>query len=72
MNIIEGLNMNNKINVDLILDYISKNNLTKKEFCRQCKISTSTLYKIINGKDFRLNALVKMARIINIELYQFF
>ncbi|MDE6585193.1 MAG: helix-turn-helix domain-containing protein [Clostridia bacterium] len=64
--------MNNKLNTKLILDYIKNNNLTKKEFCRKCKISTSTLYKIINEKDFQLIALFKIAKIMNLKPYRFF
>ena len=64
--------MYDKLNTKLIFDYIKNNNLTKTKFCRQCKISTSTFYKIISGKDFRLIALIKMAKIMNLKLSQFF
>ena len=64
--------MNGKLNTKLIFDYIKNNNLTKKDFCSQCKISASTFYRIINGKDFRLVALFKIAKIMNLNLYQFF
>ena len=64
--------MNNKLNINLIFEYLNKNNLTKTEFCRQCKISRSTFYKIINGKDFQIIALFKMAKVMNIKPYQFF
>ncbi len=62
----------NSINTKIIESYIKDNNLTKIEFCRQCKICTSTFYRIINGKDFRLNALFKIAKIMNLKLYRFF
>ena len=64
--------MNNELNINLIFDYIKNNNLTKTEFCRKCKISTSTFYKIVNGKDFKVVALFKMAKIMKLEPYRFF
>ena len=64
--------MNDKLNVNLIFDYINKHHLTKSNFCKQCKISTSAFYRIINGKDFQLIALFKIAKIMNLKLYQFF
>ena len=65
-------NISETLNIKLIIEYIEKNSLTRKEFCQQCKISISTFYRIINGKDFRLDALFKIAKIMNLKLYQFF
>ncbi|MBD5632098.1 MAG: helix-turn-helix transcriptional regulator [Clostridia bacterium] len=62
----------NLINTKIIESYIRENNLTKTEFCRQCKISTSTYYRIINGKDFQLIALFKIAKTMDLKPYQFF
>ena len=64
--------MKGKLNINLIFEFLNKNRLTKTEFCRQCKISPSTFYRIIKGKDFRLDALFKIAKIMNLKLHQFF
>lgn len=64
--------MNGLIKTAIITDYLTANHLTKKEFCRQCKISTSTLYKIMHGKNFYLSALFRIARIMNMQAYQLF
>ena len=64
--------INEKLNTQIIIEYIENNNLTKKEFCQQCKISISTFYKIINGKNFNLISLFKIAKIIEVPIHMFF
>lgn len=62
-----------KINTKLIEDYIKENNLTKTEFCKLCKISTKTLYKILLYKSkFSLIEIFKLARVMNISIINFF
>lgn len=38
------------IKTELITNYIKQNNLTIKEFCKQCQISQNTYYRIMNGE----------------------
>lgn len=38
------------IKTELITNYIRQNNLTVKEFCKQCQISQKTYYRIMNGE----------------------
>lgn len=64
--------MNKKMNVNLITEYIAANQLTVKEFCKQCQISTSTYYRIMSGKDCNLLSLFHIAKAMNIPLQQFF
>lgn len=64
--------MSDKINTEIISEYISANNITRKAFCKQCGISTATLYRIMNGKNFYLMALFKIARTIKIPIHRFF
>ena len=64
--------MNERVNFDILTKYISDNHLTVKEFCKHCKISMSTYYKIKQGKDFRLIALFKIARVMKMQMYQLF
>lgn len=65
--------MDNQINKSLISDYIKKNNLTISEFCQKCNISQSTFHNIMNNSlDFNVDVLLKLARLLNIEIYQLF
>lgn len=60
------------VNAQLILNYIKDNNLTKKEFCKRCKVKASTFYNIINCKNFNMTNLIKIAKTMNVPLYMFF
>ena len=62
----------NNINVKLIKEYINNNNLSKTKFCKQCKISYSTLMRILNNGDFYIIALFKIARVMNVKVYNLF
>ena len=61
------------VNLALIESYIGENFLTYAEFCKRCGISTQTFYKIRkNLSNVRLNAILKIARAINVELKDLF
>ena len=61
------------IKTELIENYIKENNLSKSKFCKMCKISQSTLYKIMtNGENFRIIALFKIARVLKIQVFEMF
>jgi len=63
----------NKINTQLIKKYLKEKKLSKSNFCKQCKISVVTLNKIISNKEnFRIIALFKIARVLNLQVYQLF
>ena len=65
--------MKNKIKSELIENFIKDNNLSKNKFCKMCKISQSTLDKIMtNSENFRIIALFKIARVLKIQVYQMF
>ena len=62
-----------KIDDSMIRVFMWKNKLTKKKFCEMCGISYAVLNKILNNKrNFYLTALLKVARVMNVELYQMF
>ena len=65
--------MKNKIKSDLIENFIKENNLSKRKFCEMCKISQSTLNKIMtNSENFRIIALFKIARVLKIQVFEMF
>ncbi len=52
---------------------MKENKLSKTAFCKLCKINLSTYYKILQGQGkFRIDALFKIARIIDKEVYELF
>ena len=65
--------MKNTIKTELIENFVKENNLSKSKFCEMCKISQSTLNKIMtNNENFRIIALFKIARVLKIQVYQMF
>lgn len=54
--------MNYGINVEIINEYIKANNLSKTEFCKQCKISASTFYRLMQGKDNLYKFFIKSSK----------
>ena len=65
--------MKNTIKTELIETFIKDNNLSKSKFCKMCKISQSTLNKIMtNNENFRIIALFKIARFLKIQVFEMF
>ena len=65
--------MKNTIKIEIIKNFMIKNKISKTAFCKICKISPSTLNKIMTkGDNFRIIALFKIARVIKIQVYQLF
>ena len=65
--------MKNNFNTEIIEEYIIKNSLSKKQFCKLCKIDCYVLDKILDGKaNFKIHYLFKIAEKINIEIYELF
>lgn len=62
----------NELKFNIITKYIETQNITIKEFCKQCNISTSTYYRIMKGKDFNLISLFRIAKKMNIRIHIFF
>lgn len=68
-----GVCMGNLIKTELIENYIKQHDLSKNKFCKLCKISPSVLKKIMKTqRNFYIIALFKIAKIINLEVYQLF
>lgn len=64
--------MEDFINVDLIKFYMCENKLTKKDFCKLCQISTQTLNKILNQKNFRIDVLPRIAKLLKVRICDLF
>ncbi len=65
--------MKNMINTNLILNYLKANILTKTQFCKLCKITFSTLNKVLNDKqNLKMKTLFKIARQLNIKISDLF
>ena len=65
--------MKNKINIEIIEKFIKENKISKTAFCKMCKISLSTLNKIMTNDDsFRIIALFKIAKVIKVQVFQMF
>ena len=64
--------MKNEINIEKIQNYIKENNLSKSKFCELCKIGSNTLDRILNNKNFKITALFKIARQMNIYIKDLF
>ena len=65
--------MKNTIKTELIENFIKDNNLSKSKFCEMCRISQSTLDKIMtSNENFRIIALFKIARVLKIQVFEMF
>lgn len=64
--------MNFNINIDKIKNFMEAHNLSKSKFCNLAKINISTFNNILYGNNFRVRALFKIARIMNIQVYELF
>ncbi len=49
-------------NTKIIDEYLNKNNLTKKEFCKICNVSENVLRSIYKGKNVKINNFFKIFR----------
>ena len=64
--ILEGL-----IDVELILDFMQKNRLSKTAFAKTCGISTALLTKILSGYcNIGITKVVKIAKAMGIKFTQ--
>lgn len=65
--------MKNEFKKEIIENYLKAKKISKTKFCKLCGISLDTLKKIMmNQRNYRTNALFKIAKVINIQVYQMF
>lgn len=65
--------MQNTIKIETIKNFMASNKISKTKFCKMCKISPSTLNKILaNRVDFRIFAIFKIAKVIKLQVHQMF
>lgn len=68
-----GVLVDSRINTDLIHEYMTKNGLCKKTFCKRCGISISTYDKVIKQQEnLNIIALFKIARAMNLYIKDLF
>ncbi len=62
-----------KFNGNLITNYLTTHNLSVNKFCKQCKVTKKSLFKVLNN-DFSVNIVVvfKIARFLNINTCEMF
>ncbi|MBQ8444543.1 MAG: helix-turn-helix domain-containing protein [Clostridia bacterium] len=61
------------INKKLILDFMTKHNLSKTGFCKFCNIAPSTLHILFTApRRLTLRPIYKIARAMNVELAEMF
>lgn len=56
------------IKTETVIDYINANNLTKKDFCKQCDISTAVLRKFLRNENVSITSLFKISKAIKIPI----
>ena len=57
--------MKNTIKTEIIENFMLENKISKSKFCKMCKISLSTLNKIMTNDDnFGIIELFKIARVL--------
>lgn len=64
--------MNSHVNKSLIEKYLKANKLSKKEFCKKCKIGISTLRRVMSDKDVYLISLFRIAKKMKIPVSELF
>ena len=64
--------MNNNVNTQIIFEHLKNNNLSKTAFCKKCNLGVKTYEKIINGEDFKIISLFKIARQLNCQIHNLF
>ena len=60
------------IKTEIIENYRKENNLTKKDFCKLCKIGTHTYQRLLTNQNFNITALIKIANVMNIHACKLF
>ncbi len=65
--------MKNEFKKEVIENYLKINRISKMKFCKLCGVSLYTLKKIMNNNlNYRIDALFKIAKVINIQVSQMF
>lgn len=60
------------VKTELIEEYLRENKLSKAKFCKNCKISPTTLTRILNNQNVSLLAVFRITRVLGIYLNEIF
>lgn len=63
---------NNPIDTKLIVSYLKESNLSIVRFCELCGIGVGTYKRIMSKGNCKIDAIFKIARVINIHICQMF
>ena len=65
--------MGKLIKTEIIESYMQGNNLSKTQFCKLCKISIGTLYRLLsNDINVELISFFRISKVIDIQIHQMF
>ena len=63
----------NNFNTGLVFNFRWKNNLTKTQFCKECKISFNSFKKFENNDlTLRISSVFKMAKYMKVHISELF
>lgn len=60
-----------EMQIQAMYDYMEKNRLTKRAFCKQCGIGTDTFNRMIDGSECKLLTLLRVARAMGTSFHDF-
>ena len=64
--------MKNEFKTEITESYLKEHNLSKSKFCKLCGINLCTLTRVMKNENYKINALFKIARVINLQVYKMF
>ncbi len=65
--------MGNNLNINLIINFMNENKLSKSKFCKLSRISYSVLKKMLNNDDnYRISELDKLSKILKVRICELF
>ena len=64
--------MKNEFKTEIIENSLKEHNMSKTKFCKLCGINPCTMTKIMKNENYKIIALFKIAKVINLQVYQMF
>ena len=64
--------MERMLRAELIEEFMRAHDLSKHAFCKMCKICPRTLRRIMNNEDINLLSIFKVAKVMQISVFELF